>query len=80
MTTITEAEAREKLGELIATANASHDPVTIVGKTGSAVLLSEGDWRAVQETLHLKSVPGLAEDIKRGMSEPVDECSDRLDW
>jgi antitoxin YefM len=44
------------------------------------VLVAEEDWRAVQETLHLLSVPGMRESIVDGMKTPVGECAQGLDW
>jgi antitoxin YefM len=58
----------------------SHEPVQITGRRGSAVLVGEDDWRAVQETLHLVSIPGMRESILEGMATPVDELEDTLDW
>ncbi|TDB39967.1 MAG: type II toxin-antitoxin system Phd/YefM family antitoxin [Actinobacteria bacterium] len=58
----------------------SHEPVWITGKRGSAVLVSEEDWRAVQETLYLVSIPGMRESILDGMATPVDEIESDLDW
>ena len=45
----------------------------IPGKRGNAVLLSEGDWRAIQETLHLVSIPGMCESILDCMATDVSE-------
>ena len=50
------------------------------GKRTSAVLLSAEDWQAIQETLHLLSIPGMRESIKEGMAEPLDESARELDW
>ena len=52
----------------------------IHGKRGSAVLLSEQDWRAIQETLYLTSIPGMREAILEGMAAPIDELSDDAGW
>jgi len=38
---------------------ASHEPIQITGKRSNGVLVSEDDWRSIQETLHLVSIPGL---------------------
>ena len=46
----------------------------------NAVLVSEEDWNAISETLHLMSIPGVGESIKEGMKTPVSECSEELDW
>ena len=71
-TTITATDARAKLYNLLSEVNTSHDPVTITGKNGNAVLVSEEDWNAVMETVALHAVPGLVEDITAGRQEPID--------
>ena len=73
MTTITATEARKSLYKLLDEVSESHEPVQITGKRGNAVLIAEDDWRAVQETLYLHSVPGMKESIVEGMKTPVDE-------
>lgn len=80
MTSITATEARKSLYRLVDEVQESHEPVQITGKRGSAVLISEDDWRAVQETLHLVSIPGMRDSIIEGMATPVDELEDELDW
>lgn len=79
MPTLTTTEARKKLCQLIAELQHDHEPVQITSKRGNAVLLSEGDWRAVQETLYLVSIPGMRESILEGMATPTDELDDDLD-
>ena len=80
MTSITATEARKSLYRLVDEVQESHEPVQITGKRGSAVLVSEDDWRAVQETLHLVSIPGMRDSILEGMATPVDDLEDELDW
>ena len=80
MTTISASEARANLYRLIDQAASSHQPLLISGKRNKAVLISEEDWTAIQETLFLLSVPGMRESIREGMDEPVDECREELDW
>ncbi|MBM5820719.1 MAG: type II toxin-antitoxin system prevent-host-death family antitoxin, partial [Cyanobacteria bacterium K_DeepCast_150m_m2_101] len=58
----------------------SHQPVEIHGKRGSAVLLCEQDWRAIQETLYLASIPGMRESILEGMAAPINELSEDAGW
>ena len=53
MASISVTEARKRLFSLIDDVRESHEPIEIRGKRCSAVLLSEEDWRAIQETLHL---------------------------
>lgn len=80
MTAITASEARANLYRLIDDAADSHQPLIISGKRSKAVLISEEDWTAIQETLFLLSVPGMRESIREGMETPVDECDDALEW
>ncbi|KFZ30404.1 antitoxin [Pseudidiomarina salinarum] len=80
MTGITVTEARSNLYRLIDETAESHQPITITGKRNKAVLISEEDWSAIQETLFLLSVPGMRESIREGMDAGVDECDEELDW
>lgn len=80
MAGITVTEARSNLYRLIDETAESHQPILIMGKRNKAVLLSEEDWTAIQETLFLLSVPGMRESIREGMETSVDECDEELDW
>ena len=80
MATITATEARKRLYQLIDEVAASHEPVQITGRRGNAVLVSEDDWRAVQETLHLLSVPGMRASIREGMAVPIEDLEDEPGW
>ncbi|HUU89965.1 MAG TPA: type II toxin-antitoxin system Phd/YefM family antitoxin [Phycisphaerae bacterium] len=80
MTELTATEARRRLYRLIDELAESHEPVHITGKRASAVLLSENDWRSVQETLYLVSIPGMRESIRKGLKTPVEKCSKEPGW
>lgn len=80
MTILNATEARSKLYTLIDETMETHQPIVITGKRGNAVLISEEDWNAIAETLHLLSVPGMRESIKDGMKEDLSESSRELDW
>lgn len=80
MTSMTATEARKQLYKLLDDVAASHEPIEITGKRSNAVLVSEDDWRSVQETLHLLSIPGMRESILEGMSTPVEKLDQKLDW
>jgi prevent-host-death family protein len=80
MTGITAGEARENLDRLLEEVSSTHEPVRITGERGSAVLMGEQDWRALQETLYLVSQPGIREAIVEGVGTPIDECECELDW
>ena len=80
MTTLTAIAARAKLYQLLDQAAASHEPVQIMGKRANAVLIAEEDWRAIQETLYLLSIPGMRESIRKGLKTPVKKCLTKLKW
>ena len=80
MSTLTATEARKRVYTLVDDVAESHDPIQIVGKRNSAFLVSEEDWRAIQETLYLSSIPEMKESIREGLKTPVEECEEELDW
>ena len=80
MTTLSASEARAKLYKLLDEAATSHEPIQITGKRNNAVLISEDDWRAIQETLHLLSIPDMRESIRKGLKTPIEKCSKDLKW
>ena len=80
MLTVTATEARKKLYNLVDNVAESHAPIQILGKRNSAVLISEEDWRSIQETLYITSIPGMRESIKTGLKIPVEKCDNELKW
>ena len=80
MTSMTATEARKQLYTLLDDVAGSHEPVQIAGKRHSAVLVAEEDWRAIQETLYLDSIPGMSDSIVKGLKTPVKKCEKELDW
>jgi antitoxin YefM len=80
MTTLNATEARANLYSLIDEASTTHKPIRITGKRANAVLLSEEDWNAINETLYLISIPGMRESILEGMNTKLDECDKELNW
>jgi antitoxin YefM len=80
MTSLSASEARKRLYNLVDEVRDSHEPVQIVGKRSSAVLISEEDWKAIEETLYLDSIPGMRESIKKGLKTPVGKCSKEPGW
>ena len=80
MNTINVTQARSQLYKLIDEVALSREPVQISGKRGNAILISEEDWRSIQETLYLTSIPGMRESIRQGLETPVEECSENPGW
>lgn len=82
MTTLNITNARRELYRLVEEVNLYNEPTLIVGRRGNAVLVSEEDWNAMQETLYLNSVPGMTQSIIEGMNTPPEEClsEDQIQW
>jgi len=73
-------QAENNFNQLIEEVAVSHQPITITGEKHNAVLIAQEDWSAIQETLYLLSIPGMRESIKEGLTTPIEECSESLDW
>ena len=80
MTSLPVSKARAMLYRLLDETALSHEPIQINGKRHNAILVSEDDWRSIQETLHLLSIPGMRESIKKGLKTPLKECDEELNW
>lgn len=80
MKTINASKARSNLYNLLDEAAAGHEPIQITGRRANAVLVSEDDWRAIQETLYLVSIPGMRESIRKGLKTPAKRCSKDPGW
>lgn len=74
MTTITAAQARKDIYNLIHKVNESSTPITITAKGKSAVLVGEDDWSAIQETLYLTSIPNMPSVLLEGKNTSLDDC------
>ena len=80
MTTIRAAQAKSKLGQLMVQTARSHEPIVITDQGTNAVLISEDDWHAIQETVYLLSIPGMRESIRKGLKTPISKCAKDLRW
>jgi len=80
MKTIAVTKARANLYKLIDETATSSEPIQIMGKRSNAVLISERDWKAIQETVYLLSIPGMRESIVEGLKTPLGECTEELEW
>ncbi len=80
MNSLNASEAREKLYRLLDELASAHSPVLITGPRSNAVLVAEEDWNAIQETLHLLSVPGMRASIQEGLATPIDKCAKEPGW
>lgn len=80
MTTLTASKARAKLYKLLDKTAESHEPIQITGKRHSAILIGEDDWRSINETLYLLSIPGMRKSIRQGLKTPLKKCAKALSW
>ncbi len=82
MSTINITNARKDLYNLVESVSRYHEPALIVGKKANAVLISEDDWSAIQETLFLDSIPHMTQSILEGVKESIDECTpeEMVEW
>lgn len=80
--TTTPTELRKYIYRILQDMTKGRSPIRIIGKAGEkgAVLVSEDDWRAMEESLYLLSIPGMRESIREGMETPLDECTEDVDW
>lgn len=74
MRSINITSARKELYSLVEAVNYDSVPVLITGKNGNAVLISEEDWNAIQETLYLTSILGMAESLIQGKESSLEDC------
>lgn len=76
MTSISITKARAKLNQIVSEVNESSQPITITNNRGkNAVLIGEEDWKAIQETLYLNSIPGMSQSILASKEEDLSECT-----
>jgi prevent-host-death family protein len=80
MTVKTFKQAEKDFNRLIEEVNDSHQPIVVTGEKNNAVLIAEEDWKSIQETLYLMSIPGMRESIIEGMNTPIEDCETELGW
>ena len=80
MITISASRARISLCRLINQVAETHEIIRISGKTTNAILVSEENWNAIQETLYLHADPEIHKSIKESMNTSLTECGRKLNW
>ena len=76
MTNVNITKFREDIYKLLENTIKYNEPLNITTKNGNAVIISEEDYNSIIETLYISSIPGLKEDILKGMEEDLEECID----
>ena len=77
---MTVSQARINIYKIMDETAETHQPIMITGKRNNVVMLSEEDWNAIEETLYLNSIPGMASSIKEAMDTPNSEFSEDVEW
>lgn len=77
---ITASQARSDIYNLIDETAQSHEPIIITGKRHNAVMISQEDWKAIEETLYLTAIPKMADSIVEAMNAPDSEFSESVEW
>ena len=76
MNTINITNARQNLYQLVSDVNKGFNPINIINNKGeNAILLSEKDWRDIEETIFLNSIPGFVESINEARKDDKNKCS-----
>lgn len=73
MSIVNATTARNNFFKIIEDALVTHEPIYVTGKSGNVVMVSEEDYRAMQETLYLTSIPGMREKIIEGLRTPLED-------
>lgn len=58
----------------------THEPVLITGKRNNVVMISEEDWKEIEETLYLNTVPNMASSIQDSMNADDSEFTEKIEW
>lgn len=77
---MTASEARSDIYNLMDETAQTHEPILITGKRNNVVMLSQEDWKAIEETLYLNSIPNMTDSIKDAMNSDDNEFSDDIEW
>jgi prevent-host-death family protein len=74
------SQVRADIYNVMDEAALTHEPVLITGKRNNMVMLSEEDWKAIEETLYLNSIPNMASSIQESMNADDSEFSEDIEW
>lgn len=82
MTTLTTSKFNPAAKEIFETAAQFGEIFTIATDKGSAVIMSEEEYRGLIATLQLYSDPKVVEEILQAKAEPIEECipDDEVEW
>jgi PHD/YefM family antitoxin component YafN of YafNO toxin-antitoxin module len=67
-------KSHQNLYRLVDEVNNSHEPIMIQGQSKNAILISERDWWAIQQTLYLSANPDIKAQIEQGLQTSLENC------
>jgi prevent-host-death family protein len=79
MSILNASNARNNFFKLMEEAITTHEPIYVTGRNGNVVMLSEEDYKSMQETIYLCSAPGMKEKIIEGLKTPLSDCVEAPD-
>ena len=80
MVILSQEQAEADLPGLLRRVAGGSEPLLIRGEHDAAVLVSEEEWRGIQETLYLLSIPGMRESIIEGLAAPASDFDEDPGW
>jgi len=80
MSIISLTEAQVKLQNPINEVAQSYESLLISETTSNTFLVSEEDWKGIQETIYLLSISEVGVSIVEDLETPISECSETLEW
>lgn len=76
--TYTASDVRSHLFAFIDRIADEHEPICVMGENNQIVMISAEDYKSIQETLYLMSIPGMQESIEAGRKTKIEDCSTEL--
>lgn len=80
MRSVNATQARKDLYRLIDEVQKWSEVIEIRGPRSDAVLISAEEWRSIQETLYLTSIPGMTDSLLTAMNAPDEEFEADPGW
>lgn len=80
MRTVSATKARQNLYRLIDEVVANSEHLQIVGPRSEVVVISADEWRGIEETLYLLSIPGMRESLLAARTEAIEGCDEEIEW
>lgn len=75
-------KAQKQLPALCEKVASYNKPILISGAAGNTILISEKEWKSMEETLYICSIPGMADSLLANNNEPLESMvnADDLEW